>query len=184
LPPDAFARLVHVVVGDLRGRAIVELMVGMGLRCIEVATVQVGDYDPRRRTMRVVGKGGHRRVLPVPAGTARAVDAYLQSGGITYGPLIRSKNDPAAGITPLYLSTMVSRWMRAAGIKGARFDGVSAHALRHTCASDVLDRSGSLVVVQEMLGHADLNTTRIYLRGAGLDEMREAMEGRDYRRIS
>lgn len=65
-------------------------------------------------------------------------------------------------------------------MKGARFDGVSAHALRHTAASDVLERSGSIVVVQELLGHADLNTTRVYLRGASLEEMRHAMNGRDY----
>jgi site-specific recombinase XerC len=167
-------------VDDRRGHTIIALMLGMGLRCVEVARLQVGDYDPRRATMLIVGKGRHERLLPVPAETARAVDAYIRAEGISYGPLIRSKSHPARGITPLHISTMMSKLMRRAGIKGRPFDGVSGHALRHTCASDVLDRSGSLVVVQEMLGHADLNTTRIYLRGAGLEEMRRAMEGRDY----
>ena len=61
-------------------------------------------------------------------------------------------------------------------------DGVSTHAFRHTCASDVLDHSGDLRVVQQMLGHSDLKTTAIYLRVAGLGDVRSAMEGRDYQR--
>lgn len=60
---------------------------------------------------------------------------------------------------------------------------MSAHALRHTAASDVLDRSNDLRIVQEMLGHRNLATTSIYLRRASLTQMREAMEGRTYEEL-
>ena len=67
-----------------------------------------------------------------------------------------------------------------AGLKKANYDGRSAHALRHTAASDVLDRCKNVRTVQAMLGHASIATTQIYLRRANLDQLREAMSGRDY----
>ena len=74
--------------------------------------------------------------------------------------------------------------MAAAGLKNRPRDGVSAHALRHTAASDVMDRCHELRTVQAMLGHASIAATEIYLRRANLGQLREAMEGRDYRRAA
>jgi site-specific recombinase XerC len=76
---------------------------------------------------------------------------------------------------------MVAEWMRAAGVKRRPYDGNSAHALRHTAASDVLEVSGDLRAVQAMLGHSQLQTTSIYLRRAELGRLRDAMTGRPYR---
>jgi site-specific recombinase XerC len=70
--------------------------------------------------------------------------------------------------------------MYSASIKTMARDGVGPHALRHTAASDVLDRCNNVRTVQEMLGHSSLATTQIYLRRASLGQLREAMEGRDY----
>lgn len=165
---------------DARGRAIVWLMVGMGLRCCEVARLEVGHWDRRGAVMTVRGKGGHERVLPVPAETSVAVAAYLAEVGETAGPLIRSYRRPAHGLAADTISGMVSEWMRAAGVKGRPRDGISAHALRATAASDVLEVCGDLRVVQEMLGHANLATTSIYLRRGGLGKLRAAMSGRRY----
>jgi site-specific recombinase XerD len=75
----------------------------------------------------------------------------------------------------------VQQWMVDAGLKRRPRDGVSAHSLRHTCASDVLDACHDLRVVQQMLGHQHLATTAIYLRRADLSQMRDAMAGRRYR---
>lgn len=166
---------------DLRARAIVALMVGCGLRCVEVARLETTDFDAETLTLRVVGKGGHERELPVPAATAEAVESYVRSvGGVYSGPLIRSTRVPSHGLSAPTISTYASRWMRDAGLKVGRWDGRSAHALRHTAASDVLDRCHDLRVVQEMLGHEHLSSTSIYLRRAGMARLREAMEGRDY----
>lgn len=164
---------------DERALAILWLMVGMGLRCAEVAGLEVGNYDRVARTMLIVGKGGHERVLPVPDEVAAAVNLYTTSTGIQAGPLIRSKSS-SAGLQPHTVSSMVAGWMKDAGIKQRAFDGVSAHACRHTAASDVLDRNPDLRIVQAMLGHANLSSTAIYLRRAQLGPMREAMSGRHY----
>lgn len=170
------------VMPDARAKAIVALMLGCGLRCVEVSRLQIADWDPDRRLVDVIGKGGHRRTLPVPDETHRAVERYLGSIGAAgvHGPLIRAERVGVRGLSPTTISTYVSRWMAAAGIKTGPYDGRSAHALRHTAASDVLDSCGDLRIVQEMLGHQHLSTTSIYLRRANLGQMREAMEGRSY----
>ncbi|HET7736438.1 MAG TPA: tyrosine-type recombinase/integrase [Nocardioidaceae bacterium] len=169
-------------VPDVRARAIVALMVGCGLRCVEVARLTVSDYDPDGGMLRVTGKAMHERELPVPGEVGAALDGYLRSvGGVMSGPLIRSTRSTAHGLSAETISTYMSRWMSEAGLKVGRWDGRSAHALRHTAASDVLDRCHDLRVVQEMLGHQHLSSTSIYLRRAGMAQLREAMEGRYYR---
>jgi integrase len=84
------------------------------------------------------------------------------------------------GLSPNTTSNLVSVVMADAGVKLAGRDGRSAHALRHTAASDVLDRGASITVVQALLGDAHLSGTAIYLRIAKLDELRSAMAGRNY----
>ncbi len=166
---------------DQRARAIVALMVGCGLRCIEVSRLLIQDVDPAARTISVVGKGDHERVLPIPSFVHREVMDYLNVVGVPAGgPLIRAHRTPA-GLSAGTISTYVSRWMDDAGIKHGPYNGRSAHALRHTCASDVLDGGADLRTVQELLGHAQLSSTAIYLRRAHIGQLRDAMEGREYR---
>lgn len=180
MPKADVARLWRVLPDD-RAKVIVSLMLGCGLRCVEVSRLETTDYDPDAGTIIVVGKGGHQRILPVPGAVARAVDRYIaETGGATSGPLVRSSRIRSRGLSAETISTYVSRWMEAAGIKHGRWDGRSAHALRHTAASDVLDACRDLRIVQAMLGHEHLSTTAIYLRRADLSQMRHAMEGRDY----
>lgn len=181
LPEDHVGQLLGVC-PDVRARAIVWLMVGMGLRCIEVERLEVASWDRRSQLMIVCGKHDDERVLPVPGEVERALDAYLAERPVAYGPLIRSYRRPGEGLRADTISGMVSEWMRAAGIKHAPRDGVSAHALRHTCASDVLDECGDLRVVQAMLGHRNLATTSRYQRRAAAKQMAEAMAGRTYGR--
>lgn len=172
----AEVRRILAVVPDRRATLIIWLMVGCGLRCGEVARLGSSDYDDRARTLAVKGKGGHERVLPVPDEVAGAIDSY----GLRPGPMIRSHTQPWRGITAATVSILVSRWFTEAGVKRHAFDGRTAHALRHTAASDVLDKCKDVTVVQAMLGHDNVRTTSIYLRRAKLDVLREAMEGRRY----
>lgn len=166
---------------DLRARAIIWLMLGCGLRCCEVARLEVADYDPAGPSLIVIGKGGHERFLPVEPDEVRAVlDRYLLETGIVPGPLIRSHREPWRGLQPDSISRLVARWLTDAGVKVRRRDGVSAHALRHTAASDVLDACGDVRVVQELLGHAHLATSAVYLRRASIGKLRAAMAGRHY----
>jgi integrase/recombinase XerC len=165
---------------DRRADLIIWLMVGLGLRCCEVSRLELADYDPAGSTLTVRGKGGHQRVLPVDEPVRRAIVRYLAETGVIHGPLIRSRREPWAGLAPDSISRYVSQWMSDAGVKYRLRDGVSAHALRHTAASDVFDRCHDLRVVQEMLGHASLKNTEIYLRRASMGRLRSAMAGRDY----
>lgn len=171
---------------DRRMKAIVWLMVGCGCRCVEVSLLDMDDYDSRAETLRVVGKGGHERVLPVPAAVADALEDYLDEIGRTPGPLIRGRL-PGGGpgdcydrLSPTTISNYLTRWFRAAGIKARNYDGKSAHGLRRTAASDVMDRTHDIQLVQAMLGHAKIETTTAYLRPVSLDRLRDGMEGRSY----
>lgn len=164
-------------------RAAACLMVSCGVRCVEVSRLEMDDYNQRAATIFVNGKGGHQRLLPVPAFAAEALDAYLAERGWKPGPLFKaygSKSSPDGRLSAKWISKRTGRLMAAAGVHRPG-DGKTAHALRHTAASDVLERSHDLPAVQEMLGHASLATTQRYLRRVELCRLREAMEGRTYR---
>lgn len=160
-----------------RDQAIVWLMVGIGLRRMEVASLRWEDYVERDGMLLVRGKGNKERLLPVPAVVAAALH-HIRAG--TTGPIIRG-NRLGRALSPEEVGAVMTRLMWEAGVKHARYDGRSGHALRHTAASDVLDECGDLRVVQELLGHSNLSTTAIYLRRVSAAQMREAVEGRDYR---
>lgn len=166
---------------DLRSKLIIWLMVGMGLRAVEVARAEVADYDRSARTLLVRGKGSHERMLPVPIAVGEAIAEYREAIGWRPGPLVLARGQRNA-VTPASVSRIVSRVMLEAGVKHAGGDGISPHSLRHTAASDVLDKCGNVRSVQIMLGHASLATTQIYLRRASLGQLRDAMEGRSYGR--
>jgi integrase/recombinase XerD len=77
------------------------------------------------------------------------------------------------------VSVLVRKWIAAAGVKSLPGDGISAHALRHTCAQDMIDRGADIREVQHALGHRSVMSTEIYLRRAPVG-LRQAMEGRRY----
>lgn len=184
-------KLLEYCGDDLRKRAMVWMMVGLGARCCEVANATVDDYDPVARMIRLTGKGGYHRTLPVPPEVAGPIDAYLaEVGRVTGAPLIRARGGGAPGrrgapsmtrgILPGTVSNYLREWFEEAGIKARPWDGKSAHALRRTAASDVLDRTGKLRAVQKMLGHKSVATTEAYLRALADPELVEAMSGRTY----
>lgn len=177
--PEEVIAAVLEACDDDRDRAIVLLMVGLGLRRKEVAGLRWEHYDEQMAQLLVVAtKGGDERFLPVPQAV---VDALRPLRVRSTGPVIRSKVD-GTHVQPAYVGRLVRDAMVRAGVKNAPYDGVSGHALRHTAASDVLDRCGDLRVVQRMLGHEHLTSTAIYLRRSSAEQLRDAMEGRRYDR--
>lgn len=161
---------------DTRGRLIVTLMVQLGLRAVEVHRLRVEDIDPEDRTIRVVGKGGHERILPLVDQAAAAVRDYLAEWPATRGPLIRSYNDPTKALCATYIAKSVADWMHTAGI------AETGHSLRHTMASDLLKRGIDVKTVSASLGHANVATTSRYLPLV-VTPLREAMEGRRYGQV-
>lgn len=179
LPQQSIARVLEHC-PDGRGLLIVTLMVQQGLRCVEIHRLTMGDLDWNHNTMRVRGKGNHERILPILPETREAIDQYLDEHPASAGPLVRSYVQPHRPLSADTISYMTIRWMYAAGVKKRARDGVSGHAGRHTCATDMLRGGAHLRDVQTALGHAHLQTTEIYLPLL-VNGLSEAMGGRTYR---
>ena len=160
---------------DARARAVFALMRRCGLRRGEVVGLEVGDWDRHGETLRVCGKGGHERLVPVPSDVAPVLSGYLAEHGAAAGPMIRTV-DGCRGISHSYLGRLMSGWMVDAGVKTGAGDGRACHSLRHTAASELADVEPDLRVVGELLGHQHLSSTAVYVRRVGLGRVRSAME--------
>lgn len=147
----------------LRDRAMLELMYGSGLRVSELCGLQLQSADLDEGFLRVLGKGGKERVVPVGSKALEALRAYLSEEGRAH--FVKKHTGSA-----LFLS----EWGRAISRKTfwvhlreyARSAGlarkVKPHALRHSFATHLLANGADLRAIQEMLGHADISTTQIY----------------------
>lgn len=161
---------------DTRQRAIVALMYGVGLRCCEVAALQVDDIDWSSTTISVVGKGGHEDVLPMSRWVADHLRRYLVDSPATAGPLIRDGRWHRRAITPQRVSELMAEAIRGAGLKRHPHDGRGAHALRRTCATEMLSSGASITEVQAVLRHQSLRSTQHYLGRPDAERLRAAVE--------
>ena len=165
---------------DSRARLIVLCQVQLGLRSCEVALLRLEDVSFADRTLRVRGKGGHERLLPIDDETWCALADYLRERRGGGGPLIRpSVRRLDAHLSAGRISDVVRDCMLAAKIKHGARDGISAHSLRHTACIDMLRRGAHLRDVQTVMGHSKLETTAWYLPMV-VHGLREAMGGRWY----
>lgn len=158
----------------LRDRALVELLYGAGLRVGEVATLDVRDVDLRGREVRVLGKGGRERIVPLPSAAREALVRYLDARrrpGLLGEPLFTALRgrDPAIEKTlggtaiPRRLGVRdVRRVLAARARRAGVTDPVHPHRLRHSYATHLLDMGADLRSIQELLGHASLSTTQKY----------------------
>ncbi len=163
LDPDQMARLLDLPEGGaltVRDRAILELFYSSGLRLAELAGLDVPDLDLRDRTVRVHGKGGKDRIVPVGRPAAEALAKWQ-----ALRPAI-AREDTAAlfvgrggrRLGPRAIQARVGYWARRQGLPMH----VHPHLFRHSFASHILESSGDLRGVQELLGHANIATTQIY----------------------
>lgn len=141
-----------------RDQAMLELFYSSGLRLSELAGLDIADLDLQQGEVRVTGKGNKTRVLPVGRMARRALQDWLS---------VRPASDQAA--QPLFVSQRGSALTPRAIQLRLRRHGVERigqhlhpHMLRHSFASHMLESSGDLRAVQELLGHADISTTQIY----------------------
>ena len=164
LSPDEAAKLLEFSNGEnsmaLRDKAMFELCYSSGLRLAELASIKPEDLSLTDGTARVTGKGGKIRIVPVGSKAIQAVRKWLQQRE----GLIR----PGASV--LFLSRYgknISRRSIAQRLKDQAVQqgintNVHPHVLRHSFASHLLQSSGDLRAVQEMLGHASISTTQVY----------------------
>ena len=147
----------------LRDRAVLELLYGCGLRVSELCGLDVRDVALEARTVRVVGKGDKERVVPLGEKAAAAVEAYLA----VRGELVRGNAPIPAALFPSTKGKRLNRReayaiTRRYGALGAGRADLHPHALRHSCATHMLDGGADLRSIQELLGHASLSTTQRY----------------------
>lgn len=157
-------RLLAAPAGDtaaaLRDRALLELLYGAGLRISELVALDVDDVDLVSRTVRCLGKGRKQRIVPFGRPAARALDALLVRGRPAMdpgGPWLLC-NQRGGRLTRQGAWKIVKTYADSADL-GAL---VSPHTLRHSFATHLLDGGADVRVVQELLGHASVNTTQIY----------------------
>lgn len=163
---DEVERLLEACsVGDtpaaLRDRALLELLYGTGARISEAVGLDVDDLDLDEGVVRLRGKGGKERIVPLGSYAAQALTAYL----VRARPPLSRTGGPA-----LFLNhrggrlSRQSAWaiLRAAAERAGLTGHVSPHTLRHSFATHLLEGGADVRVVQELLGHASVTTTQVY----------------------
>jgi len=147
----------------LRDRAMLELMYASGLRVSELVELPLAALNPRQGVLRVTGKGGKDRLVPVGEVALGWIESYLAAARPV---LAKGRQPPAlflsqrgAGMTRQMFWTLVKRHALKVGIQAKR---ISPHVLRHSFATHLLNHGADLRALQMLLGHSALSTTQIY----------------------
>lgn len=163
LSVDQITSLVEIDLNDplsYRDKAVLELFYSSGLRLAELCGLDLNDLNLSERMMRVTGKGNKMRDLPIGKQADQAVRNWLLQRNTLplkdYDALFVSQH--GRRISPRSIQARVKYWASRQGIEIS----VSPHMLRHSFASHLLESSGELRAVQELLGHANISTTQIY----------------------
>jgi len=142
---------------EARDKAVLETLYATGIRVSELCNLDI--HDVGENTVRVLGKGGKERIVPIGEEAIAAIDAYLGNYRHDKGdhrPLFVSKRGKR--ISRVTVWEKVKFYARKVGIEKK----ISPHTLRHSFATHLLDHGADLRVIQEMLGHADIGTTDRY----------------------
>jgi integrase/recombinase XerC len=140
-----------------RDMAVISLCYGAGLRISEALGLSRADVEGP--TLRVMGKGGKTRLVPIIEPVRQAIEAYLKLCPFTLTPSQPMFRGVKGGVlSPRLLQARMVQLRSALGLP----PGATPHALRHSFATHLLGRGGDLRAIQELLGHASLSTTQIY----------------------
>lgn len=148
---------------DYRNKAMLELMYGCGLRVSELVALEINDIDMTNCLIRIVGKGNKEREIPIGEYSIYYLMEYLK---------VREKLLKKKSCTKLFLNNHGNGMTRQGFFKNLKVilkekelsEAVSPHTLRHSFATHLINRGADLRSIQEMLGHADISTTKIYTR--------------------
>lgn len=145
---------------EIRDLCMFELMYSSGLRLSELVGLDLDSVDSRGHEIRVLGKGNKERILPVGRKALAALALWLPVRGALAGESEQALFVSRRGsrLSTRSVQARLSRW----GITKGADQGLHPHMLRHSFASHMLESSGDLRAVQELLGHADIATTQVY----------------------
>lgn len=161
----------------MRDQALLETLYGTGVRVSELAGMNLEHCDFSTSEVRVLGKGGKERIVPLGKTAVAAIQAYLPERG---GLLEKAKggNPDALWLSQGGLRLSVRQMqnvVRRHGTLGAGRGDLHPHALRHTCATHLLDAGADLRSIQELLGHSSLSTTQRYTH-VSMDRLMEVYD--------
>lgn len=160
-------------VEKLRDRVILELLYGSGLRVSELTALDLDAVDTRGAEVRVLGKGRKERIVPLSGKALEALSDYLprrselrhhKTGSFDAKALLLTRRGKRLGVRRVQF--LVQRY----GALGAGRPDLHPHALRHSCATHLLEGGADLRVIQELLGHSSLSTTQRYTH-VSLDQL-------------
>jgi len=145
---------------DYRDRAILELFYSSGLRLSELCSLNPESIDLRNASLRAVGKGNKTRELPIGKKAIEALSAWIKvrSDKLAIGETALFLNQRGNRLSPRAIQLRLKKIAVQQGI----ISHVNPHMLRHSFASHMLESSGDLRSVQELLGHSNISTTQIY----------------------
>jgi integrase/recombinase XerD len=142
-------------------RLIIQLLYGLGGRVAEVAKIKLEDIDFLNKTIALIGKGNKERCNPIDASTLELIKVFVQLNGIKKGYLFPHKVSEGKSTTTTAILLLVKTIAKKAGIDPSL---VSPHKFRHSFAQHLLDNGCDLSVIQELLGHENILTTKIYTK--------------------
>ncbi len=148
---------------ELRDKAMLELLYATGLRVTELVSLTMENISLRQGVVRVIGKGGKERLVPMGENAVDWIDTFIHTGRAEL--LGESTSDvvfPSRRAQQMTRQTFWHRIKHYAVIAGIDVDKLSPHVLRHAFATHLLNYGADLRVVQMLLGHSDLSTTQIY----------------------
>ncbi len=148
---------------DYRNKAMLELMYGCGLRVSELVNLELNDIDHENCYIRITGKGNKEREIPLGEYAIYYLDLYLGQRQNLLKNRTCSKlflNNHGQGITRQGFFKILKELLKEKGLN----EEVSPHTLRHSFATHLINRGADLRSIQEMLGHSDISTTKIYTR--------------------
>lgn len=140
----------------IRDRAILEVFYSTGMRISELTGLKIDDVDMISGIVKVRGKGKKERIVPIGDTALTVLRRYIEMRKKKSSALFLNKNGQAIGIRGV--RALVDKYIRQVMVKR----GISAHTLRHSFATHLLNRGADLRTVQELLGHVNLSTTQIY----------------------
>ncbi|MCI6234446.1 MAG: site-specific tyrosine recombinase XerD [Prevotella sp.] len=145
-----------------RNRAIIEVLFSCGLRVSELVTLRISCLYREERYLRVLGKGGKERLVPISQRAIDEIDSwFVQRDAMVVKPGEEDfvfLNRRGSHLTRTMVLIMIKKYAAMAGLKKT----ISPHTLRHSFATVMLEGGADLRVIQEMLGHEDISTTEIY----------------------
>jgi len=163
LDVDTLTQLLEIPADSIlaiRDKAIMELFYSSGLRLSELTNLDLDSIDLAEQTLRAIGKGNKTRILPIGAKAVDALTHWLKQRGlmakIEETALFVSQRGKRISVRSV--QQRLNYWQKKQGLE----QHIHPHKLRHSFASHILESSGDLRAVQELLGHADISTTQIY----------------------